>query len=274
MEQPFLISVIIPFRDAGAHIKRCIDSCKQAQGNFEFLFVDDNTRRDGGRNAVLEAITEDDRIIYVPNTHKQGVSGARNCGIDCAKGEWITFLDADDELLPDAYDAIRAAISMAHSHPIVQMNHLRYYEKTGRTVLKYTNSSGIYTLENLPQCWCMVWNKVIKAEWLERSSIRFEEGLQYGEDELFVVDLLRKYPAIVHAWLATVAIKRHFDNKQSLSRLKDEHGLWSQIRATERKLICTKPDETDIRCFLLDLLADHWSSPTFKRIIGGKNDQA
>ena len=39
------ISVIIPFRNADAHLGRCIESCRKAQGDFEFVLVDDNTNK-------------------------------------------------------------------------------------------------------------------------------------------------------------------------------------------------------------------------------------
>lgn len=266
------ISVIIPYKNADAHIQRCIDSCQTAPGNFEFIFVNDNKGETADAEAVRKAMTQDERIIGIPNHQAQGVSGARNSGLDLADGDWIAFLDADDELLPDAYNTMTTAIERCQGHPIVQLNHLRYYATIDKLTCKYANSQGLYTLQDMPkepQCWCMVWNKLINQRWLEANRIRFEEGLQYGEDELFVADLMRKHPAIIHATRSAVAIKRNFDNPESLSHSKGKDALWAQIDALERKIIATGEDETEIRRFLCDLLADHWGNPTFKKGIAG-----
>lgn len=262
------ISVIIPFRNAEAHLGRCIESCKKATGDFDFILVDDN--RISGRDSerARKAFAEDRHFLYQQSLIP-GVSSARNIGIEAAIGDWITFLDADDELLPNAHEVMEQAIARAEDHPIVQLNHLRYYNEIDKLTCKFANKPGIYTLKNLPECWCMVWNKLIKTEWLNANGIRFKQGLQYGEDELFNLELLRKHPAIKHAELRQWAVKRNFDNKHSLSRSKGKEGLRAQIKALEEFLNQLGEDEKEMKSFVMDLIAEHWQSPTYKRIIGG-----
>lgn len=269
------ISVIIPFKNAEAHLGRCIESCKRATGDFEFIIVDDNDpiiymeHKDAA--LAKNAEVEDPRFQY-QRSFGFGVSVARNAGIMYATGEWLTFLDADDELLPNAHEVMEKAIAKAEDHPIVQLNHLRYYKEVDKLTCKFANKPGIYTLENLPECWCMVWNKLIKAEWLNANRIRFEHGLQYGEDELFNLELLRKHPAIKHAELRQWAVKRNFDNKHSLSRSKGKEELRAQIKALEEFLNQLGDGEKEMKSFIMDLIAEHWQSPTYKRIIGGIED--
>lgn len=267
------ISVIIPFRNADAHLGRCIESCRKAQGDFEFVLVDDNTKEDAeiafDSQLAREAATSWPRFEY-GQTNGRGVSNARNNGIWSAHGDWITFLDADDELLPDAHDVMEQAIARAESHPIIQLNHLRYYKEIDKLTCKFANKPGIYTLNNLPKCWCMVWNKLIKTDWLKETKITFKPGLQYGEDELFNLELLREHSIIMHAELRKWAIKRNFDNKQSLSHSKGKEELRAQIEALEEFLQKLKKEEQQMKCFVMDLIAEHWKSPTYKRIIGGK----
>ena len=264
------ISVIIPFKNASAHLNRCIDSCKNAPGDFQFILVDDNQTPGHDSERARNAFEEDGRFLYQLSL-TPGVSGARNTGIAAAMGDWVTFLDADDELLPDAYEKITEAIRSAQGHPFVQMNHQRHYKSINKTALKYTNRSGIYTLKNMPECWCMVWNKIIKREFIEQHSIRFEPGLQCGEDELFVIEMLRHHPAIAHASKLTVALKRHFDNPDSLSRSKGKEEIRNQIASLEDELValCADGDQKELACFLCDLIGEHWQSPIYKRILGG-----
>ena len=262
------ISVIIPFKNAEAHLGRCIESCKNAPGDFQFILVDDNQMPLGrDSKSARSALKEDGRFLYQWSLVR-GVSGARNTGLTVAMGDWVTFLDADDELLPNAHEIMAQAIARAEDHPIIQFNHLRYYKEIDKLTCKFANEPGIYTLKNLPECWCMVWNKLIKTEWLRANHIGFKPGLQYGEDELFNLELLRKHPAIKHAELRQWAVKRNFDNKQSLSRSKGKEELRAQIRALEDFLDQLSDDEKGMKRFVVDLIAEHWQSPTYKRIIG------
>lgn len=93
------ISVIIPTYNRARFIKRAISSvlCQTYQ-NFEIIVVDgpstDNTQD------IVKKI-QDKRIKYMRPKIQRGVSAARNAGIDQAKGEFIAFLDSDDEWLPE-----------------------------------------------------------------------------------------------------------------------------------------------------------------------------
>ena len=268
------ISVIIPFRNAEAHLGRCIESCKKATGDFEFILIDDNHSEIQLADTVLavHAALDDARFKYTYTDPVEGVSIARNAGIGTATGEWLTFLDADDELLAVAHHQIEQAIAKAGNHPIIQLNHLRYYAEIDKLACKYKNPQGIYTLEHLPECWCMVWNKLVKTEWLKENHIRFKQGLQYGEDELFNLEMLREHPFIACAEAHRIAVKRHFDNKHSLSRSKGKEELLAQRDALEEFLLTLREDEKPMKEFVMNLIAEHWQSPTYKRIIGGIED--
>ncbi|MEJ5260300.1 MAG: glycosyltransferase family 2 protein [Anaerohalosphaeraceae bacterium] len=91
------ISVIIPAYNAETVIRRAIDSVlAQTLPPCEIIVVDDGSA-DGTRQAVQ---SYGGRIRYIRQDN-QGASAARNAGIQAASGEWIAFLDADDEWLPD-----------------------------------------------------------------------------------------------------------------------------------------------------------------------------
>ncbi|HOK65953.1 MAG TPA: glycosyltransferase family 2 protein [Anaerohalosphaeraceae bacterium] len=91
------ISVIIPAYNSEAFIRRAIDSVlAQTLPPQEIIIVDDGST-DGTRQAVQSC---GGNIRYIRQDN-QGASAARNAGILAASGEWIAFLDADDEWLPD-----------------------------------------------------------------------------------------------------------------------------------------------------------------------------
>ena len=106
-EKNMLFSVVVPAYNAERLIGRCIDSILgQSFQDFELIVVND-----GSKDHTLEAMAgyQDARlkVITQPN---QGVSVARNTGIQAARGDYICFLDADDEFLPHCLEEYRRAI--------------------------------------------------------------------------------------------------------------------------------------------------------------------
>lgn len=89
-----MISIIIPSYNCANFIQYAIESVlNQAYTNYEIIVVDDGSTDD--TKAVLASI-DDDRLIIVEQTN-QGASAARNHGLKLAKGEFVAFLDADDQ---------------------------------------------------------------------------------------------------------------------------------------------------------------------------------
>lgn len=97
------ISVVIPLYNKGPHIARALNSVlNQTFQDFEVIVVDDGSTDDG---ADIVKGFNDPRIRLIQQEN-QGVSAARNLGIDEARAELIAFLDADDEWLPDHLNII------------------------------------------------------------------------------------------------------------------------------------------------------------------------
>ena len=94
-----LISVIIPVYNTEQYISCCIDSVlSQSFTNFELILVDDGSK--DGSGTICNEYAKKDNRIRVFHKGNGGVSSARNLGLDNARGEWIYFVDSDDELLP------------------------------------------------------------------------------------------------------------------------------------------------------------------------------
>jgi len=102
-----MFSVIIPLYNKAETVERAIRSVlAQTEQNFELIVVDDGSK-DNGAELVQKFSDPRIRLIQQPNG---GVSAARNTGIAAATNEYITFLDADDEYLPDFLATIRDLI--------------------------------------------------------------------------------------------------------------------------------------------------------------------
>ena len=95
------VSIIVPVYNVEPYIPRCIDSIMcQSFTDFELLLVDDGSTDGSGK--ICDAYAEKDSRIRVFHKENRGVSSARNLGLDEAKGEWVYFMDPDDEIVSDA----------------------------------------------------------------------------------------------------------------------------------------------------------------------------
>lgn len=103
MENTPLLSVIVPVYNVEAYVGRCIDSIlNQTYRNLEVILVDDGAKDSSG--AICDSYGEKDSRVRVIHKENGGLSSARNAGLDVCRGEYITFVDSDDWIEPDAYE--------------------------------------------------------------------------------------------------------------------------------------------------------------------------
>ena len=108
MDQPIIISVIVPVYNIFEYLPRCVDSIrKQTYPYLDIILVDDgSTDRTG---ALAEKLALEDKRIRVFHKENGGSSSARNLGIAQAKGEYLGFVDSDDYIEPEMYERLLAA---------------------------------------------------------------------------------------------------------------------------------------------------------------------
>lgn len=102
------VSVIVPVHNRASIVGRALESIlTQTFRDFEIIVIDDGSA-DNLRAAVAQF--EDSRIRCVSLPHRRGAAAARNAGITVSRGEWIAFLDSDDEWLPQKLERQVAAL--------------------------------------------------------------------------------------------------------------------------------------------------------------------
>jgi Glycosyltransferases involved in cell wall biogenesis len=90
-----LISVIVPVYKAEEFLPKCINSIlSQTYTNFELLLIDDGSPDNSGK--ICDEHASKDSRVRVFHKQNGGVSSARNLGLREARGEWISWVDADD----------------------------------------------------------------------------------------------------------------------------------------------------------------------------------
>lgn len=107
-EKP-LLSIIVPVYDVERYLPKCIDSIlAQTFTDFELILVEDGSP--DGCPALCDAAAAKDARIRVIHQKNGGLSAARNAGLDAARGAWIGFVDSDDYIAPEMYEALYKAV--------------------------------------------------------------------------------------------------------------------------------------------------------------------
>lgn len=100
-----LISVIVPVFNVEKYLCKCIDSIlNQTYKNLEIILIDDGSTDKSG--TICDTYTKKDSRIKVIHQNNEGLSAARNAGLDIAKGDYISFIDSDDFIDPDMFDVL------------------------------------------------------------------------------------------------------------------------------------------------------------------------
>ncbi|HBI00735.1 glycosyltransferase, partial [uncultured Flavobacterium sp.] len=89
------ISVVIPVYNAENHLAECLDSVlNQSLSDIEVICIDDGSEDDS--LTILKQYAETDFRLKILSQANQGVSVARNAGLEVAKGKYVSFVDGDD----------------------------------------------------------------------------------------------------------------------------------------------------------------------------------
>lgn len=190
-----LISVIIPAYNAEKTLERaCRSVWGQSYPNVELVVVDDGSI--DGTGALLDALAAEHAGLRVLQQKNGGVSRARNVGLDAAGGELITFLDADDELIPDALATFYRAM-VETDCDIVAGCCLRVRpDGTGfESRFPFEEDRLIWrgmepleqSLKDHPATYG-VWSKLYRREVI--GDVRFIEGRKLHEDSFFLFQVL------------------------------------------------------------------------------------
>ena len=120
MKQDILVSVVIPTYSRNETLSKAIDSVlEQTYKNLDIIVVDDNPEGSEWRKStekLMKKYAKEPRIRYLKNKQNLGGSGARNEGIKASRGEYIAFLDDDDEFFPMKVEKqLECALSSAMS---------------------------------------------------------------------------------------------------------------------------------------------------------------
>ena len=202
-----LISVIVPVYNGERYLKNCIESIEaQSYEPLEIIVINDGST--DGTAEVCEKLAKSYENLSFITTEDLGVSASRNHGIALAKGELLTFVDADDRIHPQMlqrlYEAMEQTGSDIAGCRFTIWNTEREWKIAANSVPVSDQTHKLYEKQEYlrdqilcgnSRCWSKLYRKALlqqmhTEEW-------FREGMTIGEDMLFLMDLLPKTETVV-----------------------------------------------------------------------------
>ena len=224
-----MITVIIPVYNSGSTLERCINSILlQSYNDIEIIIVDDDSR-DNSRDICAMYSGKYDNILTIDSAHI-GVSGARNLGLEMAKGEFIAFCDADDIYLSDAFinmlNAIKstdAAIGgvIKRNHPLVE-----------NAVISADEAISRFFSNDKNRILGTVYGKLFRRT-LIGQNIKFDKDLSVGEDSEFLLRYLFNCKSVS---LISTNVYHHFENPLGIICSSKKYSYESAILASKKMI--------------------------------------
>ena len=185
------ISIILPVYNAQSTISRTIESVlRQTYENYELIIINDGSTDNSG-NICKEYVKKSKEIHYI-EIDNNGVSNARNLGIENSTGDYIMFIDSDDEYYDNTLETIKQYIEDSNDLVVFGYNRIHVNKNktkvmnTDITYLKDGKQKNIF-IEKMQNAYLFnqIWNKVYKAQIIKDNKIDFDININSGEDYRF-----------------------------------------------------------------------------------------
>ena len=176
-----LVSFIIPVYNGEKYLGKCLDLIVgQEFKDWEVILINDGSIDDSG--VVCDSYAKNDSRIKVFHQSNQGVSATRNRGLDLALGEWIWFVDADDEIVPHSLKLLADVIRQTNCDTILSGLVNIYLD--GRVISdKVTKDFNSAKEEILEKVFAFQNGMVLFSKKLiEENNLRFSKNIKIGED--------------------------------------------------------------------------------------------
>lgn len=199
-----LVSIIVPVYNVKNYLSTCIDSIlNQTYTSIELILVDDGSI--DGSDKICDEYAKKDSRVTVVHKKNEGVSVARNTGIQVAKGKYIQFVDSDDFLRADMTDCLMREVNIDNVMPICNMEihyrNKRYCRDLIRVDKKDSYSIEQYLLKFLTKYKTSPFigspcNKIFIKDIIIKNNIKFQEGRIFAEDFIFNLEYLYYIKAV------------------------------------------------------------------------------
>lgn len=198
------VSIIIPVYNVSAYIERSLKSAlNQSYPNIEYILINDGSPDDSFDKvkAIVSQSERKDQVVLHDQKENKGIAITRNKGLDLSSGDYLFYLDSDDEL---PLDSIEKLMLLANEfHPSFVIGNYEVLKNNESKVFKYKNKSIILSGESvlntfLKKGWNdMPCNKLLSKDLFLDGKCRFMDNIVH-EDTLWCFELAQNTSSIVY----------------------------------------------------------------------------
>jgi glycosyltransferase involved in cell wall biosynthesis len=225
------VSVIIPTCNRPDLLSRAIESVLyQTYSNFECIVVDDASPAD---SSSVVAGFDDERLEYFEHETNQGASVARNTGIEKAHGEYIAFLDDDDEWLPTKLEKqVELFSELDDEYAIVYcwMDYCR--NSDGKVVKEYQPKHQGYIFPQMLDSQVIGSSSTLLVRREIAEQTQFDESLPRGNDGDFIRSISKNYKV---DYVPAVLVNYYIKHGERRITNEDEKGIHDAIKGQKLK---------------------------------------
>lgn len=228
------ISVIVPIYNAEKHLNRCLDSIiNQSFSDFELILINDGSDDDSGK--ICEIYAKKDKRIRVVHKKNEGVSSARNLGIDIALGEYITFIDSDDWIEQDFFKESmkyikKNKISILITGFVFENNKKSFNIFSGKNDEIFSKEEAQMEFFKQDKFSWTVYDKFYERTIIK--AFKFDKKIKIGEDMLFFWEILNSVEKIGYLPL----YQYHYDISASKTMTSNFSMKWFDGIRVKRKI--------------------------------------
>ncbi|MBQ3599721.1 MAG: glycosyltransferase family 2 protein [Lachnospiraceae bacterium] len=236
------VSIIIPVYKAEKYIKRCVDSVlAQEYKDLEIILVDDGSP--DNCNSICDDYARKDERVKVIHKKNEGVSKARNSGLEQITGDYVQFVDSDDYLKPQMTKMLVEAMEREQADLVVcgfMEDNLNFSR-----ISKMEEKPGIYKkeqiLENITRNpyslhYGVLWNKLFRAEHLKKH-LYFQAHMNFGEDFIFNLHYLKYAKKIAVIEEPLYFYVRYNEDSLMYQQTKKKEELHMYMQYLEKRLL-------------------------------------
>ncbi len=228
-----VFDIIIPVHNGETTLKRCLNSLKaQSFGDFRAILVE-NGSQDASAELCRRASREDSRFCLLTLPAGNGPSPARNAGLDRAEGQYISFVDCDDYVVPDYLSRLKTVFEQERADVVFFGCH--HYALDGTDLGVHIPTVGQSLTElHVQDLFGYTWVKAFRRETI--GAHRFCESLNLLEDEVFTCQVLATtqnisiLPAALYCYITqnstSLAGRTHGDYCQKMDAA---YGAWKPL---------------------------------------------
>lgn len=241
------ITVIVPVYNVEKYLAECIESLlEQTYQNFELILIDDCSPDRSG--IVCDQFAEKDpRIRVIHKEKNEGLSAARNTGVQMATGSYMCFVDSDDILMPDFLRILYENAAQYHADLsyccFQQFNNTSELQKEWFHQSSLVSSKQLYEYLTETSIGCKKPEFVISTCKLIRSSIAQSLSFPYSrwhEDEFYINGLVQKVNTVVETSECLYCYRQREDSITGNDNRIDRRHLDVLDAIEERVRICRK----------------------------------